>query len=132
MTWARISTDSTWERQSSYSRAIYDDEWIFVSGTSGFDYPTMTISEDFTDQAKQMWANVQSALEKAGSGLDEVVSFLLVLKDPADAPKHREVQKQVVPHRPTGMAIVAGFVDDRIKVEIQVTAKRKSTVKPRR
>jgi enamine deaminase RidA (YjgF/YER057c/UK114 family) len=129
MTWKKISTGSTFEKMASYSRALYDDEWVFVSGTSGFDYTTMEISDDFGTQARQMWKNVASALEQAGSGLDEIVSFLLVIKDLRDLPVNREILKEVMPHKPTGMAISAVMVDERIKVEVQATAKKKATAK---
>jgi len=125
MAWQTISTGSTFEQQAPYSRAMYDDEWVFVSGTTGFDYNTMAISEDVAAQARQTWKNIANALEKAGSTLGEIVSFLLILPNREDLGVIGQVMKEVLPHKPTGTAICAGLVDPRIKVEIQVTAKKK-------
>jgi enamine deaminase RidA (YjgF/YER057c/UK114 family) len=124
MAWRAISTGSTFEQQAPYSRALYDDEWVFVSGTTGFDYTTMTISEDVREQTRQTWKNIADALEKAGSSLGDIVSFLLILPNRADLEVVGQVMKEVLPHKPTGTAICADLVDPRIKVEIQVTAKR--------
>jgi enamine deaminase RidA (YjgF/YER057c/UK114 family) len=129
MIWNRVSTDSDFEKAAAYSRAIYDDEWVFVSGTTGFDYTTMTISEDVGEQAEQMWKNVAAALESAGSGLDEIVSFLLILTSREYLAKSRPVLKKVIPHKPSGTAIICDLIDERMKIEVQVTAKRKATVK---
>jgi enamine deaminase RidA (YjgF/YER057c/UK114 family) len=65
----RISSGSTFEAEIGYLRAIVDGEWIFMSGTTGFDYSTMTISEDVAEQADQCFRNIQAALEKAGAEL---------------------------------------------------------------
>jgi enamine deaminase RidA (YjgF/YER057c/UK114 family) len=124
MAWQTISTGSTFEQLAPYSRAMYDDEWVFVSGTSGFDYATMTISEDVVEQARQTWKNITATLEKAGSNLSEIVSFLLIFPNRTDLGKIGQVMKEVLPHKPTGTAICASLVDERIKIEIQVTAKR--------
>jgi enamine deaminase RidA (YjgF/YER057c/UK114 family) len=104
---------------------MYDDEWVFVSGTTGFDYNTMTISDDLAAQARQTWKNIANALEKAGSNLGEIVSFLLILPNREDLGVVGQVMKEVLPHKPTGTAICASLIDPRIKVEIQVTAKKK-------
>ena len=123
MPWAYVSTGSTFEEQVGFSRAMYDDAWVFVSGTTGFDYATMTISDDFEEQARQTWVNVRRALEEAGSHLGEIVSFLIVLADRADFPKLLDIANGL-PHRPSGTLIVAQLLDPRMKIEIQVTAKR--------
>lgn len=125
MAWRTISTGSTFEQQAPYSRALYDDEWVFVSGTTGFDYATMTISEDVREQTRQTWKNIADALEKAGSSLGDIVSFLLILPNRADLEAVGQVMKEVLPHKPTGTAICADLVDPRIRVEIQVTARKK-------
>ena len=124
MAWRTISTGSTFEEQASYSRALFDDDWVFVSGTTGFDYPTMTISDDIGEQVRQTWKNIAAALEKAGSNLGEIVQYLLILPNREDIGVVGQVMKEVLPHKPTGTALCANLVDPRIKVEIQVTAKR--------
>jgi enamine deaminase RidA (YjgF/YER057c/UK114 family) len=124
MTWQTISTGSTFEQQAPYSRAMYDDEWVFVSGTTGFDYATMSISDDVAAQARQTWKNIADALEKAGSHVGEIVSFLLIFPNREDLGVIGQIMKEVLPHKPTGTAICANLVDPRIKLEIQVTAKR--------
>jgi enamine deaminase RidA (YjgF/YER057c/UK114 family) len=124
MAWRTISTGSTFEQQAPYSRALFDDEWVFVSGTTGFDYSTMTISDDVGEQARQTWKNIAVALEKAESNLGEIVQFLLIFPNREDLGVIGQVMKDVLPHKPAGTAICANLVDPRIKIEIQVTAKR--------
>jgi len=125
MTWQTLSSGSSFEQQAPYSRAMFDDEWVFVSGTTGFDYATMTISDDVGEQARRTWKNIADVLEKAGSNLEEIVQFLLIFPNREDLSVIGQVMKEVLPHKPTGTAICANLVDPRIKIEIQVTAKRK-------
>jgi enamine deaminase RidA (YjgF/YER057c/UK114 family) len=73
MTRRLISSGSTFERDIGYSRAVVDDEWVFVSGTTGFDYQSMTIPDSLADQTEQCLRNIQSALEQAGASLSDVV-----------------------------------------------------------
>jgi len=125
MTWQTLSSGSSFEQQAPYSRAMFDDEWVFVSGTTGFDYATMIISDDVGEQARRTWKNIADVLEKAGSNLEEIVQFLLIFPNREDLGVIGQVMKEVLPHKPTGTAICANLVDPRIKIEIQVTAKRK-------
>jgi enamine deaminase RidA (YjgF/YER057c/UK114 family) len=125
MTWQTLSSGSSFEQQAPYSRAMFDDEWVFVSGTTGFDYATMIISDDVGEQARRTWKNIADVLEKAGSNLEEIVQFLLIFPNREDLSVIGQVMKEVLPHKPTGTAICANLVDPRIKIEIQVTAKRK-------
>jgi len=125
MTWQTLSSGSSFEQQAPYSRAMFDDEWVFVSGTTGFDYATMIISDDIGEQARRTWKNIADVLEKAGSNLGEIVQFLLIFPNREDLSVIGQVMKEVLPHKPTGTAICANLVDPRIKIEIQVTAKRK-------
>jgi 2-iminobutanoate/2-iminopropanoate deaminase len=126
MTWQTLSSGSSFEQQAPYSRAMFDDEWVFVSGTTGFDYATMTIpDDDVGEQARRTWKNIAEVLEKAGSNLGEIVQFLLIFPNREDFGVIGQVMKEVLPHKPTGTAICANLVDPRIKIEIQVTAKRK-------
>ena len=125
MTWQTLSSGSSFEQQAPYSRAMFDDEWVFVSRTTGFDYATMIISDDVGEQARRTWKNIADVLEKAGSNLEEIVQFLLIFPNREDLSVIGQVMKEVLPHKPTGTAICANLVDPRIKIEIQVTAKRK-------
>ena len=79
-----ISSGSTFEAQIGYSRAVVSGDWVFVSGTTGFDYGTMTISDDVVVQAEQCLKNIASALEQAGSSLQDVVRVTYVLPQTAD------------------------------------------------
>ena len=84
MTRKLISSGSTFEAQIGYSRAVVAGDWVFVSGTTGFDYATMTIADDLVEQAEQCLKNIDAALREAGSGLDDVVRVTYVLPDAAE------------------------------------------------
>jgi enamine deaminase RidA (YjgF/YER057c/UK114 family) len=118
-----ISSGSTFEAQIGYSRAVVTGNWVFVSGTTGFDYRTMTISDDVVAQAEQCLKNIASALEQAGSSLQDVVRVTYVLPQTADFeacwPILRKYFGEV---RPAAMMISAGLADPRMKIEIEVTA----------
>jgi enamine deaminase RidA (YjgF/YER057c/UK114 family) len=123
MTRTLISSGSTFEAQIGYSRAVVAGNWVFVSGTTGFDYGTMTISDDVVVQAEQCLKNITSALQQAGSSLQDVVRVTYVLPQTADFeacwPVLRKYFGEV---RPAAMMISAGLADLRIKIEIEVTA----------
>ena len=78
-----ISSGSTFEAQIGYSRAVVQGDWVFVSGTTGFDYSKMAISDDVVAQAEQCLKNIESALREAGSSLKDVVRVTYILKDAA-------------------------------------------------
>jgi enamine deaminase RidA (YjgF/YER057c/UK114 family) len=121
-----ISSGSSFEAQIGYSRAVVDGEWVFVSGTTGFDYSTMTISEDVAEQAQQCFKNIADALRQAGSCLEDVVRVTYVLADAAEFercwPVTRKYFGQV---RPAAMMICAGLSDPRMRIEIEVTARKR-------
>ena len=122
-----ISSGSTFEEQIGYSRAVVQGDWVFVSGTTGFDYASMTIPDDVRAQADQCLRNIQAALEQAGAGLADVVRVTYVLPDAADFPACWPVLKQYFGQvRPAAMMISAGLADPRMKIEIEVTALRSS------
>ena len=73
MTRQLISSGSQFEQDIGYSRAVVDDEWVFVSGTTGFDYAAMTISDSLLEQTEQCMKNIQSALRQAGADFTDVV-----------------------------------------------------------
>ena len=118
-----ISSGSTFEKQIGYSRAVVVGDWVFVSGTTGFDYATMTISDDVTTQAEQCLQNISTALAQAGCTLDHVVRVNYVLPDGNDFKACWPVlRKHLGKAKPAAMVITAGLLDPRMKIEIEVTA----------
>ncbi|MFT3718386.1 RidA family protein [Pseudorhodoferax sp.] len=121
----RISSGSTFEEQMAYSRAVVDGEWIFVSGTTGFDYAAMTIAGDIVAQAEQCFRNIAAALAQAGGSLADVVRVTYVLPDASLFPQCWPVMRRYLGEvKPAAMMISAGLVDPRMKIEIEVTARR--------
>ena len=121
----RISSGSTFEAQIGYSRAVVAGDWIFVSGTTGFDYTTMSISDDLLVQTEQCLKNIESALKQANSSLNDVVRVTYVLPNGAEFEQCWPVlRKYFGDVRPAAMMISAGLADPRMKIEIEVTALR--------
>ena len=120
-----VSSGSTFEAQIAYSRAVVAGDWVFVSGTTGFDYSTMTISSDIEEQTEQCLLNIASALQQAGSAMADVVRVTYVLPDASQFEKCWPVlQKYFGNVRPAAMMISAGLLDERMLIEIEVTAIR--------
>lgn len=123
----RIFSGSTFEEQIGYARAVVDGDWVFVSGTTGFDYAAMTISDDVVEQAEQCLANVEAALREAGSGFADVVRVRYLLPVAEDFercwPSLRRAFGDV---RPAATMQCCGLADPRMKIEIEVTARRSS------
>jgi enamine deaminase RidA (YjgF/YER057c/UK114 family) len=118
-----ISSGSTFEAEIGYSRAVVHGDWVFVSGTTGFDYSRMTISDDLLEQTEQCLKNVANALSQAGAGLRDVVRVTYVLPVAGDFPKCWPVlRKYFGDIRPAAMMISAGLADPRMQIEIEVTA----------
>ena len=120
-----ISSGSKFETEMAYSRAVVDGDWIFVSGTTGFNYATMEISDDVAAQAEQTFLNIKSAMEKAGFGLEHIVRVHYIL------PKAEEFQacwpvlrKFLGEIRPAATMFMAALADPRMKIEIEVTGKK--------
>jgi enamine deaminase RidA (YjgF/YER057c/UK114 family) len=123
MTRQLISSGSPFEARIGYSRAVVVDRWVFVSGTTGFDYARMSISDDVVEQAEQCLRNIEAALQQAGASLRDVVRVNYVLPDGADfEPCWPVLQKYFGEVRPAAMMITAGLLDPRMKIEIEVTA----------
>jgi enamine deaminase RidA (YjgF/YER057c/UK114 family) len=121
-----ISSGSTFEHEIGYSRAVVEGDWIFVSGTTGFDYSRMTISEDLLEQAEQCFKNIEAALNEAGATLRDVVRVIYVFPVAEDFSKCWPIlRKYLGETRPAAMMISAGLSDPRMRIEIQVTAHRK-------
>jgi enamine deaminase RidA (YjgF/YER057c/UK114 family) len=118
-----ISSGSTFEAQIGYSRAVVAGDWIFVSGTTGFDYSTMLISDDLATQTTQCLDNIEAALQQAGASLKDVVRVTYVLPDAAAFEQCWPIlRKYFGAVRPAAMMISAGLADPRMKIEIEVTA----------
>ena len=120
-----ISSGSSFESQIGYSRAVVLDQWIFVSGTTGFDYSSMTISDDVVAQAEQCLKNIDSALREADSSLRDIVRVHYILPDGADFERCWPVLRRYFGEiRPAATMFRAGLADPRMKIEIEVTAYR--------
>lgn len=120
-----ISSGSPFERDMAYSRALVDGDWIFVSGTTGYDYATMTISDDIATQADQCFRNIAKALEQAGASLANVVRVHYILPNAADFPQcWPAMRKHLGDVRPAATMFSAGLADPKMKIEIEVTARR--------
>ena len=122
-----ISSGSPFEAAAGYSRAVVDGEWIFVAGTTGFDYAAMTIAADPAEQTRQALRNIEAALTEAGASLADVVRVKYYLPDAADWPLIVPVVGAAFAAiRPAATALICGLVDPRMKIEIEVTARRGS------
>ena len=120
-----ISSGSTFEAEAGYSRAVVDGEWVFVAGTTGFDYAQMTIAEDPVEQARQAFRNIEHVLADAGATLADVVRVHYYVPDIGDWPAIVPVLGEVFGAiRPAATALVCGLGDPRMKIEIEVTARR--------
>ena len=127
MTRKRISSGSTFEKQIGYSRAVVAGDWVLVSGTTGFDYATMSIADDILQQTEQCLKNIEAALREAGSSLRDVVRVTYILPDGAEFERCWPVLRQYFGEvRPAATMISAGLADPRIKIEIEVTAMRQA------
>jgi enamine deaminase RidA (YjgF/YER057c/UK114 family) len=117
-----ISSGSEFERRFGYSRAAVEGDWIFVSGTTGFDYRTMTITADAAAQTRQVVANIAAALAETGASLADIARARYYVPDPADWGAIAPVIGEI---RPAATALFCGLVDPRVKIEIEVTASRR-------
>ncbi len=125
MTRRLISSGSSFERDIGFSRAVVDGNWVFVSGTTGFNYQTMTISDDVAEQAEQCLRNIEAALAEAGSGARDIVRVRYILPRAADfAPCWPVLRRYFGAVRPAATMIEAGLIDPRVKIEIEVTARK--------
>jgi len=118
-----INSGSTFEKEIGYSRAVVAGDWVFVSGTTGFDYAKMTISDDLLVQAEQCLKNIESALREAGSGLKDVVRVTYILPDAGKFESCWPVLRKYFGEvRPAATMIEAKLAQPRMQIEIEVTA----------
>lgn len=122
-----ISSGSSFEREIGYSRAVADGDWVFVSGTTGFDYSTMTIADGIVEQTEQSLKNIEAALAQAGCSIRDVVRVTYILPNAADFPQcWPTLRKYFEEVRPAATMMAAGLADPRIRIEIEVTARRQA------
>jgi enamine deaminase RidA (YjgF/YER057c/UK114 family) len=123
MTRRLITSGSAFEDKIGYSRALVAGDWVFVSGTTGFDYASMSISDDLVEQTEQCFKNIEAALRKADSSLKDVVRVTYVVTEGSDFQRCWPVLRKYFGEvRPAAMMICAGLADARMKIEIEVTA----------
>ena len=126
-----VSSGSTFEAEIGYSRAVVVEPWVFVSGTTGFDYATMSIAEGVVAQAEQCLKNIAAALEQAGASLADVVRVTYLLPNVADfEPCWPVLRRHFGAVRPAATMISAGLADPRMKIEIEVTALKRQVSPP--
>jgi len=122
-----ISSGSPFEHDMAYSRAVVDGDWVFVSGTTGFDYAAMTIADSVVDQAEQCFKNIAAALEQAGACLQDIVRIKYILPVLSEFPSCSPVMRKYLGDvRPAATMISAGLVDPRMRIEIEVTARKRA------
>lgn len=125
-----ISSGSPFEEQIGYSRAVVQDDWVFVSGTTGFDYTTMTISTKIEEQARQCLENISAALLSAGSSLADVVRVHYILPNGEDFERCWPVLREYFGTvRPAATMLSAKLLDPRMLIEIEVTALRQRSAR---
>ena len=126
MTRKLISSGSTFEANIGYSRAVVDGEWIFVSGTTGYDYSTMSMSDDIREQAEQCLKNIQAALAEAGASLADIVRVTYIVPEAAAFKECWPILRRYFGGiRPAATMISAGLADPRMRIEIEVTARKR-------
>lgn len=127
MTRKNISSGSTFESEMAYSRAVVDGDFVFVAGTTGFDYSNMTLADGMAEQTEACFKNIESALKQAGASLADVVRVTYVLPSFAELELAKPVMRKYLGDvRPAAMMISAGLIDPRMKIEIEVTARKQS------
>lgn len=124
MTKRHISSGSSFEATIGYSRAVVQDGWVFVSGTTGYDYATMTLPDGIEDQCRNTLANIAAALAQAGCGLDDVVRVRYILPDRREFPMlWPQLSAAFATARPAATMIEARLMEDAMRIEIEVTAR---------
>lgn len=122
-----ISSGSEFEQKVAYSRAVVDGDYVFVSGTTGYDYSSMTISSDVVEQAEQCFRNIETALQAAGSSMADIVRIHYIVPEREYfEPCWPVIRKYLEMARPAATMIIAGLLDERMKIEIEVTARVRS------
>jgi enamine deaminase RidA (YjgF/YER057c/UK114 family) len=128
MTRRLISTGSPFEKTAGYSRAVIDGDFAFVAGTTGYDYTTMTMPADVTSQARNCFKTIEETLQGAGFAMADIVRATYYVTDAKDADTVLAVCGDVLGDiRPAAtILVVVGLYKPEMKVEIEVTAKRRT------
>jgi enamine deaminase RidA (YjgF/YER057c/UK114 family) len=122
-----ISSGSPFEAEIGYSRAVVEGDWVFVSGTTGFDYASMRIADDVVAQTEQCLRNIDAALQQAGASFADIVRVRYLLPVAADFEATWPVLRRWFGEvRPAATMISAGLLDPRMKIEIEVTARKRA------
>jgi enamine deaminase RidA (YjgF/YER057c/UK114 family) len=123
-----ISTGSPFEKAAGFSRAVVDGDFCFVAGTTGYDYATMTMPADVTSQSRNCFKTIEAALQEAGFAMADIVRATYYITDAKDADAHFQICGEVLGNiRPAAtLLVVVGLYKPEMKIEIEVTAKRRS------
>jgi enamine deaminase RidA (YjgF/YER057c/UK114 family) len=123
-----ISTGSPFEKTAGFSRAVVDGDFCFVAGTTGYDYTTMIMPADVTSQSRNCFKTIAAALQEAGFAMTDIVRATYYITDIKDVDAHFAVCGEVLGDiRPAAtLLVVAGLLKPEMKVEIEVTAKRRT------
>lgn len=118
-----ISSGSIFEEKIGYSRAVVQGNWVFVSGTTGYNYKTMTISDDIVAQTEQCFLNIKNTLKQAEASLSDVVRVTYILPNTNEFEACWPILKKYFGDiKPAATMFAAGLADNKMKIEIQVTA----------
>jgi len=127
MTRTLISSGSSFEVQIGYSRALVDGDWVFVSGTTGFDYATMDIADGIVEQCEQALRNIEHALQQTGVTMADIVRVRYIVPVAAEFELCWPVLRQWFGTvRPAATMFSAGLADPRMRIEIEVTARKRA------
>ncbi|MFW0778379.1 MAG: RidA family protein [Rickettsiales bacterium] len=119
-----ISSGSEFESKIGYSRAVVDGDYVYVSGTTGYDYESMSISDDVVEQANQCFKNIEKVLIEAGSSIDNIVRVRYIYPQKSDfEPCWPVFKKYLSKARPAATVFIAGLLDEEMKLEVEVTAR---------
>ena len=123
-----ISTGSPFEKTAGYSRAVIDGDFAFVAGTTGYDYSTMTMPADVTSQSRNCFKTIAAALKEGGFAMADIVRATYYITDAKYADEHFAVCGEVLGDiRPAAtLVVVTALYKPEMKIEIEVTAKRRS------
>lgn len=120
-----ISTGSPFERNIGYCRAVVVDGWIFVAGTTGYNYDTMVMPDSVEEQCQNALNTIAKALAEAGASLDDTVRVNYILPNAEDFPACWPItSKAFAKALPASTMISAGLANDTMKIEIEVTARQ--------
>lgn len=127
-----ISTGSPFEKAAGYSRAVIDGDFAFVAGTTGYDYTTMVMPADVTTQTQNCFKTIGQALRDGGFDMADIVRATYYVTNAAEADAVLAVCSAVLGDiRPAAtLLVVAGLHRPEMKIEIEVTAKRRAGSAP--